>query len=127
MNTQIIVTPSGERLVVIPEAEYQILVEAAEDAADVTAIRRFETALATGEEELIPAAFVNRLLNGENKVRVWREFRGLTIQETAARAGIDESRLAALESEPGKTDTEAFEKLAPVLRVDVEDLLPRAD
>ena len=94
MNAQVIVTPNGERLVVLPEAEYQILVEPAEDAADLEAIRRFDIALAAGDEELIPSEIVDRLLNGENKVRVWREFRGLTQEETAVRAGISAARLA---------------------------------
>ena len=126
MNAQVIVTPNGERLVVIPEAEYRVLVEAAEDAADIEAIRRFEAALAAGEEELVPSEIVDRLLNGENKVRVWREFRELTPQETAARAGLDEARLAEIEGGAEAT-AEEFQRLAPVLKVDPEDLLPRPE
>jgi len=95
MNAQVIVTPHGERLVVLPEAEYRILVEAAEDAADAEAIRRFEAALQAGEEELIPSEVVNRLLGGENKVRIWREFGGLTIEDAAAQAGISQARASS--------------------------------
>jgi len=127
MNAQVIVTPHGERLVVLPEAEYRILVEAAEDAADAEAIRRFEAALQAGEEELIPSEVVNRLLGGENKVRIWREFRGLTIEDAAAQAGISQARLLNVENGSESPDRAALEALAPVLKVDPEDLWPRSE
>ena len=88
MTKQIIVTPSGDRMVVLPEEEYSILLEAAEDAADGEAIARFEKRLAAGEEEFIPAEYVNRLLDRENPVLVWREFRGMTSKQLAEAAGI---------------------------------------
>jgi hypothetical protein len=123
VNTQVIVTPKGERLIVIPEAEYRILVEAAEDAADREAVRRFEAALATGEEELIPAEFVNRLIEGESPVRVWREFRGLSAEEVAERVGIELPALAALEGSEPLEASDTLERIAGVLRVDLEDLV----
>ncbi len=55
MNPQIIVSPTGERLVVIPEADYQALIAAAAEAADVAPVHRFRERLARGEEELLPA------------------------------------------------------------------------
>ena len=127
MNAQVIETPQGERLVLIPEAEFRILVEAAEDAADSQAIRRFEDALAAGSEELIPSEIVRRLLNGENKVRVWREFRGLSPDDLAERAGIAVVRLAAIESDAADLTVAEMQALAPALNVDVDDLLPRPE
>ncbi|MBA3519471.1 MAG: helix-turn-helix transcriptional regulator [Rhizobiales bacterium] len=125
MNAQVIETPQGERLVLIPEAEFRIIVEAAEDAADLEAIRRFEAALATGEEELIPSEVVDRLLSGESKVRVWREFRGLSPQDLAERAGIGEARLAEIEDGSADITVSELQALAPALQVYAEDLLPR--
>lgn len=58
MKAQTITTPAGERLVMLPEAEFAALVEAVEDAADRTAVARFRRALAEGDEELVPAAIV---------------------------------------------------------------------
>lgn len=122
MNTQIIVAPNGERLVVIPETEFEALIEAAEDAADRAAIRRFEAALAAGEEEWVPVEFVDRILGGESPVRVWREFRGLSSEQLAERADISPSRLADLESRANLEEDEAIRALAKVLRVDPDDL-----
>ena len=59
-------------MVLIPFEEYQRLIEAAEDAADARAVDEIKRRLATGEEELIPAEVVDRIIDGENKLRVWR-------------------------------------------------------
>jgi PHD/YefM family antitoxin component YafN of YafNO toxin-antitoxin module len=45
----IIATPSGDRMVLIPVEEYERLVEAAEDAADARDLDEIERRLATGE------------------------------------------------------------------------------
>jgi PHD/YefM family antitoxin component YafN of YafNO toxin-antitoxin module len=50
MNQQIITTPKGERMVILPEAEYLRLLEAIEDSEDLESVRRFRERLARGEE-----------------------------------------------------------------------------
>lgn len=123
MNAQIITSPAGERLVVLPEARYQALVEAAADAADLAAVRRFEERLAAGEEELLPAEMVDRILDGENPIRVWREHRGLTVKALAEQAGIAPAYLSQIET--GKRDgtVATVKKVADVLGVTVDDLV----
>ncbi|MGO8271747.1 helix-turn-helix domain-containing protein, partial [Rhizobium ruizarguesonis] len=82
---------------VIPEAEYERLVEALEDRADAEAVRVFNQRLADGEEELMPAEFANRIINGEIQIRVWREFRAMTALELAEKAGISAGFLSQIE------------------------------
>ena len=65
-------------MVTIPREEYDRLQAAAEDLADLQSYDRAKAALAAGEEELVPLDFVNRMLNGENALRVYRDLRGLT-------------------------------------------------
>lgn len=127
MNAQIIVTPSGDRLAVLPEPDYLALVEAAEDVADAQALRRWKAAVAAGEEEMLPADLVDRVLAGEPPVRVWREHRGLTAQALAEAAGIAQSYLSQIET--GKRDgtVETMAKIAGALGVLVDDLLPVRD
>lgn len=98
MTRQIITSPGGERMVVLPEAEYERLLETAEDAADVSSIRRFERKLAEGEEELVPAVFANRIIAGEHPVAVWRDIRGMAAGELAQAAGMSQSYLSQIES-----------------------------
>ena len=75
---QIIETPGGERLAVIPLAEYERLREAAEMLEDVAAYDGAKRRLAAGTEELIPHEIAVRLIEGENPIPVWREYRGLS-------------------------------------------------
>lgn len=97
MAAQIITTPSGERLVILPETEYESLLVAAEDAADTATVERFRRRFAADEEELIPSAIVDRILDGENRIRVWREHRGLTASALAETAGLDPSDMVDIE------------------------------
>lgn len=79
MNVQMITTEKGERLVVVPEAEWLAIQEALEDREDLAFIDEFQRKLAAGEEEFIPSKMVDRLLDGESTIRVWREYRGLPL------------------------------------------------
>lgn len=123
MTRQIIIAPSGERMVVLPEGEFERLLDALEDAEDAAAVRRFEQRLAAGEEELIPAEYVYRMLDGENRVTVWREYRGLSGKELAKAAGIAPSYLSNIES--GKRDgtVGTMKKIAEALGVTIDDLV----
>ena len=123
MNKQIINSPSGDRLVVIPESEYDALVEAAEDLSDLIAFDQFKERLATGLEELIPAEFADRLIDGENAIRVWREYRGLSAKELAEKAGIAQAYLSQLET--GKRDgpVSTIKKIADALNLTIDDLV----
>ena len=127
MNAQIIVTPSGERLAVLPETDYLALVEAAEDAADAMAVQRWKAAMEAGEEEMLPADFVDRILAGESPVRVWREHRGMSAQALSEASSIAQSYLSQIET--GKRDgtVETMAKIAKALGVLVDDLLPVED
>ncbi len=123
MTRQIIIAPSGERMVVLPEREFDQLLDAVEDAEDRAAARRFEQRLAAGEEELIPAEYVYRMLDGENRVTVWREYRGLSGKELAEAAGITPGYLSHIES--GKRDgtVGTMKKIAEALGVTIDDLV----
>jgi ribosome-binding protein aMBF1 (putative translation factor) len=119
----IIETPRGERLAVIPEAEYRHLREAAENLADVRAFDRAKRRLARGEDELIPFEMAERLSKGENSVRVWREHRGLKVSELAARAGIKPAYLSQIESGAREGKVATLSALAKALGVTLDDLV----
>ena len=122
MTEQIITTPGGERMVVLPEKEFLALREAAEDRMDAEAILRFREKLAAGEEELVPAEIVNRILDGENKVRVWRSHRGLTARDLAAASGLSAPYISEIESGKKEGSLSAMKKIAEALKVDLDDI-----
>lgn len=123
MNAQTITTPAGERLVMLPEAEFHALVAAAEAAADVEAVREFRRKLAAGEEEMIPAEIVNRILAGENPVRVWRDHRRLTSKALAEKAGIAQGYLSQIETGKREGTIDTMKKVAAALGITLEDLV----
>ncbi|PIO97548.1 helix-turn-helix domain-containing protein [Pleomorphomonas carboxyditropha] len=123
MNAQYLTTPSGERMVVIPEAEYERLVATAEDAADRAVVADFRRRLAVGEEELVSDEIVGRLLAGDNPVRVWREHRGLSVSALAAKAGIGQPYLSEIEAGKKEGGIGTMKKLAAALGVAIDDLV----
>lgn len=121
------ITPGGERLIVLTEAEYDRLVEAAEDAEESAAVRRFHAELAAGEEELLPDAMVARLLEGESPIRVWRDHRGLSLRALAGRAGVSPGYLSEIESGVKSPSVKTLQALAAELGAELDDLLSPAD
>lgn len=122
MSAQTIVTPAGERLVMLPEAEYQALLTAAEDADDRASVREFNRRLARGEEELLPSSVVDRLLAGENPVRVWREHRGLTATALADMTGLGQGLLSEIETGKREGTVDTLRKLSVALGLTLDDL-----
>ncbi len=123
MSVQYIDTEAG-RLVVLPEAEYRNLLESAEEAADAAATDRFRDRLAREEEELVPAEIAHRLFAGENPVRVWREYRGMSGRVLAEAAGIAQPYLSQIENGEREGSFETMRKLAGALRISLDDLIP---
>ena len=113
---------AGTRYVIVPEAEFAEMREAAGDAEDIAALRRSQAQLARGEEELIPADVVDRLLAGENPIRVWREHRGLTATALAERAGLGRPYVSQLEAGTREGTVGTILALARALDVEPGDL-----
>jgi predicted transcriptional regulator len=88
-------------------------------------IRDYDAAMQTiaEGEELIPAEVVYALLDGSNPIRVWREHRGLSQRELAARAGISLSYLSQLESGKRTGTAEVLSAIAATLELAIDDLI----
>jgi DNA-binding XRE family transcriptional regulator len=110
-------------MVTIRIEEYQRLCAAAEDLADIAAYDSAMQAIARGDDELVPAEFANRLIAGENKLRVWREYRGLTQTALANLSAVNRVQIADIEAGRGRGSVETLRKLAAALRVTIEDLV----
>lgn len=122
MATQFIQTANGDRLAVIPEAEYQRLVSVAEDRQDRAAVVEHSARVLEGREEMIPSEFANRMIDGENKVRVWRDFRNMTARDLAEKAGISASYLSQIEKGERDGSFDTIKKIAAALNIGVDDL-----
>jgi ribosome-binding protein aMBF1 (putative translation factor) len=116
-------TPGGEEMVVLPRQDYERLLDAQEILEDIAAYDLAKSRLASGQDEMIPAEMVNRLIDGENPVRVWRKHRGLSLAELAQRAKLSESYLSQIETGQRKGPVDKMQSLAAVLNVLVDDLI----
>ncbi|OYW66770.1 MAG: transcriptional regulator [Bosea sp. 12-68-7] len=123
MKDRLELTIDGEDFVALSREAYDRLVEAAEDTADSAAIARFEQRLAAGDEEFVPSAMVDRILAGENLVRVWREHRGLTVSALAEMAGIAQPYLSQIETGKREGTLQTMKRIAGALRVKLDDLV----
>jgi len=119
----IITTPNGDRMAVIPVEEYERLVKAAEETTDVRAYDEAKRRLASSQDELLPAIMVNRILDGENALRVWREYRGLTLKELADKAQVSAPFVSQIEKGQREGSVETMRKLADALKISVDDLI----
>lgn len=109
--------------VTIPRDEYERLVAAAEDLADIRAAREILRKIEAGEEELIPAEFVKRIVAGEHPVRVFRDLRGMTQAALSEASGVNRVYIAEIEAgkKPGSAQT--LKALAEALSVQIDDLI----
>jgi DNA-binding XRE family transcriptional regulator len=123
MSVQIIEKNGQPEWAVVPYEEYQRLVAEAEMLQDIRAYDEVKLALANGAEELIPSEVTYALLDGENPIRVWREYRGLTQQQVADEAGISKPYLSQLESGQRKGTAEVLAAVARALNVSLDDLV----
>ena len=115
-------TPIGEEMVVLARAEYDALVEMAEMLEDVAAYDDAKRRIAEGDDLRVPAEFVDRLIDGENPIRVWRDFRGMTSKDLANAIGISAGYLSEIETGKKDGSISVFRNIAKALRVDLDDL-----
>lgn len=123
MNTpQIIKTPSGEEMVVLPRAEYEALVRAADQAAeDAADIAIYDARKAEMQEtEPFPAELSMAILRGESRLKALRKWRGLTQSELAEKADLTQGFLSDLEARRRTPSAETASRLAEALAVPLD-------
>jgi len=86
MKHQIITAPDGSEMVVVPRADYDRLIEEAEDRFDIEAAR---SALAESDF-VVPDAVVADLLNGSTAIAAWMAHRKLSQNAVARLSGISQ-------------------------------------
>lgn len=127
-DPQIIRTPSGEELVVLPRAEYEALKAAAnfdEDAADVAVFDERMRALRDGRDEPLPIPVSDALLRGVSLLKALRRWRGLPQTALAKTLGVGQGFMSDLESGRRRPSGELAKKLAHALSVPEAWLEPR--
>jgi len=119
LDLQYIDHPSGgERLVILPEAQYRILAMAAADALKALAQHQRPT-------PPLPMAMMQAISDGENPVRAIRRWRGLSGRYLARLAGITPSMLSQIECKGNTGSTRTFKAIADALCVPIDLIYPQ--
>lgn len=104
MKVKFKMTSDGE-VAIVPRAEYERLKdlarEAEEDIGTARLIARAKKEIAGGAP-VLPKEIVDRLANGENPIRVLRQFRGWTQAELATAEGVQITQNYLSDLETGK-------------------------
>ena len=121
-------TPRGE-VAILPRKEYEVLVakaaEAEEDAGTARIVSRARKDIESGGP-LLPKSVVDCLANGENPVRVMREWRDETQMYLSFRTDLSQGYISDIESGRRVGTVAALRRIAKVLNVPL-DLLVQED
>lgn len=116
---------NGPEMVAITRAEYSRLRAA---AAKLRALQPYTRGAADDDEaDQIPGEYIERLLDGENPLRVYRDLRGLSREELASASGLSPEEIGDIEMGRSPGSLPSLEKLAEALRVSLEEFVPPED
>ena len=125
MNVRFKKTDKGE-VAILPRKEYEALAakaaEADEDIGSARLVARARKEIAAGAP-LIPKKIVDRIANGENPLRVLREWRDMTQLELSFKADIGQGYISDLESGRRKGTAAALKRIAATINVPLDLLV----
>ena len=116
-NPQIIRDSDGRpAFIVIPVAEYEALLEQADEAAAQRAYDAFEA-----KTETFPDAVADSLIAGVHPIRVFREYRGMSQAELAAMAGTSQVTISQIETGARTGSVDMLKLISAALKVDIDE------
>ena len=121
-NVQLILKEGQPEYAVLPYDLYTQLVDDAEMLQDVRGYDEAKQAITDGEE-LIPSHVIYAIIDGENPIKVWREYRGLTQQELAKTAVISPSYLSQIETGKREGTTAVLLSIARAMNLTLDDVV----
>lgn len=113
---QIIETPGGEKLVLLPLADY-------EDLVDAAAAQQAQTAHDAAGGETLTENEVRALVAAPTPLAFWRRKRGLTQKALAEAADSSQGYIADIEAGRRTGDVHVLKRLAQALRLSLDDLV----
>jgi DNA-binding XRE family transcriptional regulator len=122
MNIQIIEHNGTPEYAIIPFDEWEKIISRMEEMEDIRDARNISAAIAAGEETF-PADFVKRLSSGESRLKVWREYRKLTLAKLAKTCGVSIPAISQIENNKRTPSVDLLVKLSKALSCDMEDLV----
>lgn len=108
-------TIEGKNYVLLSEEDYEDLIDSLQAEAIMARIN--------AGEETWPLELVEARASGENSVRVFRKYRGMTMTQLAEAAGISQPYLSDIENGKKTGSVDVLKRIAVALKVDLDDLV----
>ncbi len=105
----------GETYVLVPEDEY-------EDLIDSIAAENIMARIRAGEETW-PAELVYELWETDSRIRTYRNYRKMSVSDLAAAAGISQPYLSEIERGKKTGSVDVLKRIAAALKVDLDDIV----
>lgn len=109
------ITLDGKNYVVLSEDDFEDLVDGLRAQA---VLARVEAG-----EETWPMELVEELWKTDSRIRTYRKYRGMTMTELAAAAGISQPHLSDIENGKKTGSVDVLKRIAVALKVDLDDLV----
>lgn len=119
MKVQVIEKEGKPEFAVLPYDDYENLLQRLEDLEDAQALKEYRA----NPGESFPAEIADRLLEGENPVRVFRDYRGLSQRALAEKVNVTVAHVSQIESGKRECSVKLLRALSRTLEVDMELLL----
>jgi DNA-binding XRE family transcriptional regulator len=119
MRAQLLKKDGKPEFAVLPITEYRDLIKRLEDLEDARDLREYHAS----PGESFPAMVVNQLLDGTSPLKVFREYRGMTLDVLGAACGVSAAALSLIETGKRESSVGLLKKLSQTLHVDVDTLI----
>jgi DNA-binding XRE family transcriptional regulator len=119
MKHTILITPSGEELVLLARADFDAMRERIDAAAHTATM----TAISRGEQDMLTTEETVAALDAPTPLAFWRVKRGLTQKALSQTVGVSQSYVADLEAGRRKGHATLIKRIAKALRLRMEDLV----
>ena len=117
MITNFFTTEGGEELAIMPRADYEALIDAADEAQDLADVR------ARRGDPSLPLEVAMAVIEGEmHPVEAWRKERGLTQAQLAGKTGVRPATISDIESGKSQGRFDVMQRVAVALGLDLDDL-----
>ena len=122
MNAEVI-TIKGEKFALLPIATWNHIQETLEEAIDIANAKKISARIAAGGGEYFPEQVVQDIVFGKNKIKVYREYRGMTQAALANKSGISIDTVKRLETTAEGGSIKTVKAIAETLEIDIDMLI----
>ena len=113
----------NKQFAMVPLDIYNNMVEELEDMEDIQQALLIQKQVKNGEMPTYSAEFVHKILSGVNRVKLYRENKGLTQQQLADQIGKSVAMIRKIENGESEASISTMKAIAKVLDTDIDSLV----